>query len=61
MLVYWELMVWSIIANGLVCVKYKNAYKIKTNGFKLLCVSDKPMCVGHETHPGCVNEAADGG
>ena len=29
MLVYRESIVWSIIANGVVYVKYKNAYKIK--------------------------------
>ena len=26
MLVYWESMVWSIIANGIVYVKYKTVY-----------------------------------
>ena len=26
---YWESMVWRIIANGVAYVKYKNAYKIK--------------------------------
>ena len=29
MLVYWESMVCSIVANGVVYVKYKNAYKTK--------------------------------
>ena len=29
MLVYWELMVLNIIANGVVYVKYKNVYKTK--------------------------------
>ena len=29
MLVYWESMVWSIIAHGIVYVKYIKAYKIK--------------------------------
>ena len=28
MLVYWESIAWSIIAIGIVYVKYKNAYKI---------------------------------
>ena len=35
MLVYSESIVWSIIANGVVYVNYKNVYKTKTNGFKL--------------------------
>ena len=29
MLVYWESMVWGIIANGIVYVKYKIVYKTK--------------------------------
>ena len=29
MLVYWESMVWSIIANGVVHIKYKTLYKTK--------------------------------
>ena len=29
MIVYWESMVWSIVANGVVYVKYKHVYKTK--------------------------------
>ena len=29
MLVYWESMEWSIIANGVAYAKYKNVYKMK--------------------------------
>ena len=29
MLVYWESIMWSIIANGVVYVQYKNVYKTK--------------------------------
>ena len=51
-------MVWSIIANGVVYVKYKIVYKTK---LKLMGVSSKSLCVGHDTHPGCVYEVEDGG
>ena len=46
MLVYWESTVWSIIANGVVYVNYKNAYKTKLiNAFTLSSFSSKSICV----------------
>ena len=47
MLVYWESLVWSVIANGVVYVKYK-AYKAKLMVLNCQGVSGK-TCVGHDS------------
>ena len=42
-------MVWSILANGLVYVKYKNVYKIKLMVLNVQFVPASPCGFGHYT------------
>ena len=55
MLVYLESMVWSIIANGVVDVKYKNVYKTKLMVLNCRLFLASPCWSGHDT----LFEAAD--
>ena len=57
MLVYCEVMVWSIIDNGVVYLKFKIVYE-KTTSFKLSPVSAKFFCYSAIMH---MYGAADGG
>ena len=50
MLLYWESIVWSIIANGVVVyVKYKNGYKTKLMVLKCQLFPASPCGCGHDT------------
>ena len=57
MLVYWELMAWSIIPNGGVYVKYKIVNKTKLMGLNCWPFLARACGCGYYT---CL-EAADGG
>ena len=48
MRVYWESVVWSIIANRVVYVKYKNVYKAKV--FVLNCNENSNIHVSVEKY-----------
>ena len=56
MLVYWESMVWRIIANGVVYAKYKNVYKTKLMVLNCRLFPPSPCGCGHDT---CL-DAVDG-
>ena len=57
MLVYWESMVWSIIANGVVYVKYKHVCKTKLMVLNSRLFPPSPFGYSHDTRL----EVADGG
>ena len=56
MFVYWKSMVWIIVANGVVYVKYRNVYKTKLIVLNCRLFPATPCGVGHDTRL----EAADG-
>ena len=45
---YWESVVWSIIANGVVHVKYKNVYKTKLMVLKYRFFKASPCGYSHD-------------
>ena len=59
MLVYWESMVWSMIANGVVVyVTYKNVYKTKLMVLNYQLFPASHCGCGHDT---CFEAASGGG